>query len=306
MRIVVLAGGLSTERDVSISSGILVASALREKGHEVVLLDVFTGYEQNICDIDALFKQNYSFTDKANVGETVSDFSEVKEKHVYFDNTISDDSTSTVTKRTDDYRLIGIINDDLQSYDGGGHQIRNLSIGNTLYYTMGNQIISQLDSEIGMFACLHQNASSRDFSISNLTLVNPDLSGSISTDAGALIGKVYSGNNVTISKVSVSSEDAASSKINGAHAGGLIGVSEGSSITINDSSVAGRDLSIAGEIDAGGLIGSASGSDPLTFRISNSSATAYVQQSADSFRHLCAGFVRDIILQQIVAADIEQ
>lgn len=82
MRIVVLAGGLSTEREVSISSGILVASALREKGHEVVLLDVFTGYEQNICDIDALFKQNYSFTDKANVGETVSDFSEVRENRL--------------------------------------------------------------------------------------------------------------------------------------------------------------------------------------------------------------------------------
>lgn len=82
MRIVVLAGGLSTERDVSISSGILVASALREKGHEVVLLDVFTGYEQNICDIDALFKQNYSFTDKANVGETVSDFGEVRENRL--------------------------------------------------------------------------------------------------------------------------------------------------------------------------------------------------------------------------------
>lgn len=82
MRIVVLAGGLSTERDVSISSGILVASALREKGHEVVLLDVFTGYEQNICDIDALFKQNYSFTDKANVGETVSDLSEVRENRL--------------------------------------------------------------------------------------------------------------------------------------------------------------------------------------------------------------------------------
>lgn len=82
MRIVVLAGGLSTERDVSISSGILVASALREKGHEVVLLDVFTGYEQNICDIDALFKQNYSFTDKVNVGETVSDLSEVRENRL--------------------------------------------------------------------------------------------------------------------------------------------------------------------------------------------------------------------------------
>ena len=62
MRIVVLAGGLSTEREVSISSGTLVAEALRSKGHEVVLLDVFMGYEENICDIDALFKQNYSFT----------------------------------------------------------------------------------------------------------------------------------------------------------------------------------------------------------------------------------------------------
>ena len=58
MRIVVLAGGLSTEREVSISSGTLVAEALRSKGHEVVLLDVFMGYEENICDIDALFKQN--------------------------------------------------------------------------------------------------------------------------------------------------------------------------------------------------------------------------------------------------------
>ena len=52
MRIVVLAGGTSTERDVSISSGLLVAAALREKGHQVVLLDVFTGYEQDILDID--------------------------------------------------------------------------------------------------------------------------------------------------------------------------------------------------------------------------------------------------------------
>lgn len=82
MRIVVLAGGLSTERDVSISSGILVAKALREKGHDVVLLDVFTGYEENICDIDALFKQNYSFADDAKVGETICDISEVKENRL--------------------------------------------------------------------------------------------------------------------------------------------------------------------------------------------------------------------------------
>lgn len=82
MRIVVLAGGLSTERDVSISSGSLVADALRKKGHDVVLLDVFTGYEENICDIDALFKNNYSFTTNKSVGKTIADICEVKENRL--------------------------------------------------------------------------------------------------------------------------------------------------------------------------------------------------------------------------------
>lgn len=82
MRIVVLAGGLSTERDVSISSGFLVAEALRKKGHNVVLLDVFTGYEESICDIDALFKQNYSFTDNYTVEKNRSDISEVIENRL--------------------------------------------------------------------------------------------------------------------------------------------------------------------------------------------------------------------------------
>jgi len=44
MNIVVLAGGLSTERDVSFKSGSQVAKALRELGHKVILLDVFMGY----------------------------------------------------------------------------------------------------------------------------------------------------------------------------------------------------------------------------------------------------------------------
>ena len=44
MKIVVLAGGISTERDVSLSSGSGIYKALKEKGHEVVLLDVFLGY----------------------------------------------------------------------------------------------------------------------------------------------------------------------------------------------------------------------------------------------------------------------
>ena len=41
MDIVVLAGGLSTERDVSFKTGSMVAAALKENGHRVILLDVF-------------------------------------------------------------------------------------------------------------------------------------------------------------------------------------------------------------------------------------------------------------------------
>ncbi len=45
MKIVVLAGGISTERDVSLSSGTMIYRALKERGHQAVLLDVYLGYE---------------------------------------------------------------------------------------------------------------------------------------------------------------------------------------------------------------------------------------------------------------------
>lgn len=45
MKIAVLCGGLSRERDVSISTGTCVAAALRERGHEVALIDMFLGDE---------------------------------------------------------------------------------------------------------------------------------------------------------------------------------------------------------------------------------------------------------------------
>ena len=45
MKIVVLAGGISTERDVSLISGTQIYRALKAKGHQVVLLDLFMGLE---------------------------------------------------------------------------------------------------------------------------------------------------------------------------------------------------------------------------------------------------------------------
>ena len=55
MNIVVLCGGLSTERDVSFKSGTMVSKALRENGHKVLTLDVFMGYKDKECDISNIF-----------------------------------------------------------------------------------------------------------------------------------------------------------------------------------------------------------------------------------------------------------
>ena len=55
MKIVVLAGGLSTERDVSFKTGEMVTKALRENGHQVILLDVFMGYSNKEEDLTGIF-----------------------------------------------------------------------------------------------------------------------------------------------------------------------------------------------------------------------------------------------------------
>lgn len=58
MKIVVLAGGLSPERDVSLTSGSLIANALMERGHRVLLLDVYIGISNLPKELDELFRSN--------------------------------------------------------------------------------------------------------------------------------------------------------------------------------------------------------------------------------------------------------
>ena len=45
MKIVVLAGGLSPERNVSLSSGTMITHALRSLGHQAALVDMYFGLE---------------------------------------------------------------------------------------------------------------------------------------------------------------------------------------------------------------------------------------------------------------------
>ena len=55
MKIVVLAGGLSPERNVSRSTGAKVCAALRERGHHVALVDLFFGLEDYEGEIASCF-----------------------------------------------------------------------------------------------------------------------------------------------------------------------------------------------------------------------------------------------------------
>lgn len=76
MNIVVLAGGTSTERDVSLVSGRDIYKALKENGHKAILIDAFMGYEG---EIDNIFDLDIDWAAKVcPISKEVPDIEEVK------------------------------------------------------------------------------------------------------------------------------------------------------------------------------------------------------------------------------------
>ena len=55
LKIVVLAGGLSIERQVALTSGTGVCRALRERGHKAILVDMFLGLEDYEGALEDIF-----------------------------------------------------------------------------------------------------------------------------------------------------------------------------------------------------------------------------------------------------------
>lgn len=77
MKIVVLAGGISTERDVSLSSGVMIYRALRKNGHKAVLLDVYLGYTGD--DTDVIFEKEEDWTKEiGTISENNPDIEQIK------------------------------------------------------------------------------------------------------------------------------------------------------------------------------------------------------------------------------------
>lgn len=77
MKIVVLCGGLSMERNVSITSGTLICKALRALGHRAVLVDMFFGLEDVDTPIERIFDELPEIQE-AQVGSQAPDLAQVK------------------------------------------------------------------------------------------------------------------------------------------------------------------------------------------------------------------------------------
>lgn len=79
MKVAVLAGGISTERDVSLMSGKMIYQAVKRLGHQAVLLDVYLGMERE--DVEHIFESDEDFSkDIGNIQEINPDISAVKAK----------------------------------------------------------------------------------------------------------------------------------------------------------------------------------------------------------------------------------
>lgn len=81
MKIVVLAGGTSTERDVSLSSGSKIYYSLKIRKHQVILLDVYLGFDTEEPVTEALFNEPVDWAkDIQAISESHPDLSRLKEQ----------------------------------------------------------------------------------------------------------------------------------------------------------------------------------------------------------------------------------
>ena len=79
MNIVVLAGGLSSERNVSLATGTSVCRALRKRGHKAVLVDMFLGLENFDGRPEDVFDAPHGLCSEALISTVAPDLDSVRE-----------------------------------------------------------------------------------------------------------------------------------------------------------------------------------------------------------------------------------
>ena len=78
MKIVVLAGGLSTERDVSLLSGTMICNTMRKLGHEAILVDAFFGVPDAPENLKELFVMDGSLLEAPKLAAKAPDLNSIR------------------------------------------------------------------------------------------------------------------------------------------------------------------------------------------------------------------------------------
>ena len=78
MKIVVLGGGISTERSVSLVTATSVCRALRDAGHKAIFVDMFLGLENYTGRLEEAFDAPDGFCGSVSISETAPDLEAVK------------------------------------------------------------------------------------------------------------------------------------------------------------------------------------------------------------------------------------
>ena len=78
MKIVVLGGGISTERSVSLVTATSVCRALRDAGHKAIFVDMFLGLENYTGRLEDAFDAPDGFCGSVSISETAPDLEAVK------------------------------------------------------------------------------------------------------------------------------------------------------------------------------------------------------------------------------------
>ena len=83
MKIVVLGGGISTERHVSLVTATSVCTALRRKGHQAIFVDLFFGLEDYNGSLEEAFSSPDGFCREVAVEKTEPDLKKIWETRKY-------------------------------------------------------------------------------------------------------------------------------------------------------------------------------------------------------------------------------
>lgn len=100
MKIAVLCGGISNERDVSLSTGSGVAKALRERGHQVVLMDLYFGCEEPYSDPKELYERRQK-NETYRIYEEAPDLAAVKARRKQGNDSLMGDNVIEVCRAAD-------------------------------------------------------------------------------------------------------------------------------------------------------------------------------------------------------------